>query len=91
MKAEEKIILDTDPSVVEWKTNIEGWVGKDGRFYGKDKRFTSKVNYISKDPSKRHAPKCIVTIKGEDYGIYFDLIHKIEKAVSQNTSQLQLF
>ncbi len=34
----ENIILDTDPGLIEWKTNIEGWVGKDGKFYGKDKR-----------------------------------------------------
>ena len=36
MEAKE-IILDTDPNIVEYRTNIEGWVGKDGRFYGKDK------------------------------------------------------
>lgn len=25
-----------DPGIVEFRTNIEGWVGKDGLFYGKD-------------------------------------------------------
>ncbi len=29
------IIILGDESVIEYKTNIEGWVGKDGKYYGK--------------------------------------------------------
>jgi len=37
MNDTKEIILNTEPNIVEYRTNIEGWVGKDGRFYGKDK------------------------------------------------------
>lgn len=32
---EEKIIILGDESVIEYRTNIEGWVGLDGKYYGK--------------------------------------------------------
>jgi len=51
---EDKIILDTDPSIIEWKTNIEGWVGKDGRFYGKEKDFAIYCNCTHKKCNKGH-------------------------------------
>ena len=50
----EKIILDTDPGIVEWKTNIEGWVGKDGLFYGKDKGRAVYANSTHKKCEKGH-------------------------------------
>lgn len=56
-----------------------------------DKIFTTEVNHISRDPMKVHKPKCIVTIEGEDYGITFDMISKIEKPAIQKEAQLQLF
>ena len=39
----EKIIYDSD-GIVEYRTNIEGWVGKDGRFYGKDEHSARYAN-----------------------------------------------
>lgn len=36
MEAKENIIMYNDPNIVEYKTNIEGWVGKDKIFYGKN-------------------------------------------------------
>lgn len=37
MKTETKIILPSDSEAAEFKT-VQGWVGRDGRFYGKDER-----------------------------------------------------
>lgn len=51
---DEKLILDTDPGIVEWKTNIEGWVGKDGRFYGNDKRQAIYNNCTHRKCEKGH-------------------------------------
>ena len=31
----EKVMYDAD-DIVEYRTNIEGWVDKNGRFWGKD-------------------------------------------------------
>ena len=49
-----EIILNTDPNIVEYKTNIEGWVGKDGRFYGKDKDQAIYGNSTHKKCEKGH-------------------------------------
>lgn len=68
---------------------IDNWYNELG--LREDKIFTAQVSSICKDPIKRHKPKCIVTIKGEDYGITFDMIHKIEKPEPPKGSQLQLF
>lgn len=35
MATQENIVLETDPGLVEWRTDICGWVGKDGKYYGK--------------------------------------------------------
>lgn len=55
MEAKTKeVILNTDPNIVEFKTNIEGWVGKDGRFYGKDKDMAIYANSTHKKCDKGH-------------------------------------
>lgn len=74
---------DTITFTMEWLNDMELW---------EDKQFTAKVNSVCYDPMKRHKPKCIVTIEGEDYGITFDMISNIEKQTSQKVEfQLQLF
>lgn len=40
----EKIMYDAD-DIVEYKTNIEGWVDKNGRFYGKGERGEEMARY----------------------------------------------
>lgn len=37
MKEEEKIILETDEDLIEYRTNVKGWVGKNKIFYGENK------------------------------------------------------
>lgn len=62
----EEIILDTNPNLVEFRNNIEGWVGKDGSFYGKNKDLAIYANSTHKKCDKGHAyrkiwiscPKC---------------------------------
>ena len=49
-----EIVLDTDPSIVEYKTNIKGWVGKDGRFYGEDKGLAIYANSTHKKCDEGH-------------------------------------
>lgn len=38
MRKEEKIIMFESNEAAQYRTNIEGWVSSDGRFYGKDER-----------------------------------------------------
>lgn len=49
----EEIVLDTTPGLVELKT-VEGWVGKDGRFYGSDKQQAIYSNSTHKQCEKGH-------------------------------------
>jgi len=49
-----EIILDTDEDIVEYRINIEGWVGRDGRFYGKDKNLAIYANSTHKKCEKGH-------------------------------------
>jgi len=49
-----EIILDTDSNLVEYKTDIKGWVGKDGRFYGKEKDLAIYANSTHKKCDKGH-------------------------------------
>lgn len=49
-----EIILDTDEDIIEYRTNIEGWVGKDGNFYGKDKERAVYANSTHKKCEKGH-------------------------------------
>jgi len=51
---QEEIILNTDESIIEYKINIEGWVGKDGRFYGKEKDLAIYANSTHKKCEKGH-------------------------------------
>jgi hypothetical protein len=37
-KTEEKVILITDDVAAEYRTDISGWVSRDGIFFGKDER-----------------------------------------------------
>ena len=46
--------MDTDPNIVEYRTNIEGWVGKDGKFYGKDKDRAIRANSTHTKCEKGH-------------------------------------
>jgi hypothetical protein len=39
-----QIILPTDEGIVEYRTDISGWVGKNGRFYGKDEQLARYAN-----------------------------------------------
>lgn len=57
MSKHDKIILDTEPGIVEYKTNIEGWVGKDGNFYGNDKRRAIYANSSHIKCDKGHIHK----------------------------------
>lgn len=52
--SKEKIVLDTDPDIVEYRTDIKGWVGKDGRFYGKDEHLARYANSTHKKCEKGH-------------------------------------
>lgn len=52
MKKKE-IILNTDQGIVEYKT-VEGWVGKDGRFYVEDKQQAIYGNSTHKKCEKDH-------------------------------------
>lgn len=36
--SDEKMIMNTSDEAAHFKTDISGWVSKDGRFYGKDER-----------------------------------------------------
>lgn len=49
-----EVVLDTDDGIAEYKTNIEGWVGKDGRFYGKDKNLAIYANSTHKKCENGH-------------------------------------
>lgn len=50
---DKEIILNTDESIVEYKT-VTGWVGKDGRFYGEDKQQAIYGNSTHKKCDKGH-------------------------------------
>lgn len=41
---QEIIVMSDDPGIVEYRKNIEGWVGKDGRFFGKDEAMARRLN-----------------------------------------------
>lgn len=49
-----EVVFDTDDGIVEYRTNIEGWVGKDGRFYGKDKNQAIYANHTHKKCEQGH-------------------------------------
>jgi hypothetical protein len=49
-----EIVLDTDPNLCEYKTNVKGWVGKDGRFYGNNKEQAIHCNSTHKKCEKGH-------------------------------------
>lgn len=62
-KVKEKPVLNTDPDIVEYRTNIEGWVGKDGRFYGKNESAARYANSTHKqcscgDITSKHRTEC---------------------------------
>lgn len=73
-----EIVLDTDEGLVEYRTDIKGWVGKNGRFYGENKNMGISDNSTHKTCSEGHVygkswiscPKC-----SEDGGLkrYLDL------------------
>jgi len=43
----EKVMYDAE-GIVEYKTNIKGWVGKDGRFYGESEHLARYANSTHK-------------------------------------------
>ena len=47
MAAKEKVMYD-DPDIVEYKTDIKGWVGKNNMFYGKDEHLARFANSTHK-------------------------------------------
>lgn len=49
-----EIILDTDEGIIEYRTDIEGWVGKNGIFYGKEKHLAIYANSTHKKCEKGH-------------------------------------
>jgi hypothetical protein len=52
MKTKEEIMYD-DPTIVEFRTNIEGWVSlKDGRFFGKGDQGEHMARYHASTHSK---------------------------------------
>jgi len=51
---EKEIILNTEPNLAEYRTNIEGWVGKNGKFYGKEKELAIYANSTHKKCDKGH-------------------------------------
>lgn len=52
MGKEESIIVLGDESVVEYRTNIEGWVGKNGIYYGKDQLGKERAMYANSTHKK---------------------------------------
>lgn len=59
---EEKIILNTDKESAEYRTDIKGWVSKDGRFFGKDE---SLARYSGS--THRKCDKCESLIEKTSY------------------------
>lgn len=52
--SEKKIILFDDPNLVEYRTNLEGWTGPDGLYYGKGKEGEERARYANSTHKKCH-------------------------------------
>ena len=52
MKTEKKMVMFDDPTLVEYRTDLEGWTGPDGKYYGKGESGERMARYANSTHTK---------------------------------------